>query len=553
MNKFYYLLFFLVFPFNGFTQVAEKNYRLHYPEFIPINSSFEVSIVIANGYINADCLEVYFAAEEKIDLTKLKFKCFYSFNYIPFRPASLIGYDGQVYKAEIYLDASGPALGEFFQLIFSLKAEDIAESTIKILGIFKDSTSILGYLEDQNPDNTISADLKFYNPQKNAGKALQLNSSSIFTLSYPHLKTDSLLTEFWFKAYKLPSTFLSVKSKLNLHDEFSVSTNDFQMLSVQSGANNFEELRPVFVSKNVWYHFGIYFLFNESTVSFYCNGDLISKKEFNEIIRPEDLEFVFSNNSDETVFQIDLLRFIDLHNSMDASFENFNYLNFISDSSHIISQFNFDNSDENLSQEQIKINSSQIQHVKSDAPIFARAPELNIHVLSKMYQLEWSGGDFRQASSYILEKSSGNSPFAGIFTIEPEKSPEKIYTYLDKKDENAEIVYYRVKQVNKDGSIIYSSQVKVGQGLLTPFFIEQNFPNPFNPKTSIFVELFEDSEVEITIYNLEGGEIAKIFKGFLRKGKHKFSFDGTGLPSGIYLYKVDTPNYSEIKKMILTK
>jgi hypothetical protein len=270
-------------------------------------------------------------------------------------------------------------------------------------------------------------------------------------------------------------------------------------------------------------------------------------------MRPEDLEFVFSNNSDETVFQIDLLRFIDLHNSMDASFENFNYLNFISDSSRVISQFNFDNSDENLSQEQIKINSSQIQYVKSDAPIFARAPELNIHVLSKMYQLEWSGGDFRQASSYILEKSSGNSPFTGIFNIEPEKSPEKIYAYLDKKDENAEIVYYRVKQVNKDGSIIYSSQVKVGQGLLTPFFIEQNFPNPFNPKTSIFVELFEDNEVEITIYNLEGGEIAKIFKGFLRKGKHKFSFDGTGLPSGIYLYKVDTPIYSEIKKMILTK
>jgi hypothetical protein len=82
-------------------------------------------------------------------------------------------------------------LGEFFQLIFSLKAEDIAESTIKILGIFKDSTSILGYLEDLNPDNTISADLKFYNPQKNAGKALQLNSSSIFTLFFPHLKTDS--------------------------------------------------------------------------------------------------------------------------------------------------------------------------------------------------------------------------------------------------------------------------------------------------------------------------------------------------------------------------
>ncbi len=83
MNKFYYLLFILFFSCTGFTQVTEKNYRLHFPEFIPINSSFEVSIVIANSYINADCLEVFFIADEKIDLIKLKFKCFYSFNYIP--------------------------------------------------------------------------------------------------------------------------------------------------------------------------------------------------------------------------------------------------------------------------------------------------------------------------------------------------------------------------------------------------------------------------------------------------------------------------------------
>jgi len=553
MKNFYCLIFILFFSVPGITQDDEKNYRLLYPEFIPINSAFELSVIIANTYVSADRLEFYFITEDYIDLAKIKFKSFYSSNNVPFKSTSLEGYSGHVYKAEIYLNENKPGLGEFFQLTLNLKAEDVTESTIKMIGIFKDSTRILGYLEDLNSDNSISADLKFYKPQKNAGKTLQFKNSSVFSVSFPEIKTDSLLAEFWFKASGLPLTFLTVKNRVSFHDEFYLSTNDFQMLSVQSNEISFEELKSVFISKNVWYHFGIVFLFEKKTISFYCNGDLLSKNELSELTRPGDLEFVFNNNSDEFVFQIDLLRFIELNNSIETSVENFNYLNFISGSSEVICQFNFDNPDENLNQDRIKTNFYGTQLVKSDAPIFARAPELNISVMSRMYQLEWSGGDFRQASSYVLEKSSGNSAFTGIFSIRAENSGEKVYAYLDKKDDNSDIVYYRVKQINKDGSIIYSSQVKVGQGILTPFFIEQNFPNPFNPKTSMFIELFEDSEVEITIYNLEGGEIAKIHKGFLRKGKHKFSFDATGLPSGIYLYKVDTPIYSEIKKMILTK
>jgi len=95
--------------------------------------------------------------------------------------------------------------------------------------------------------------------------------------------------------------------------------------------------------------------------------------------------------------------------------------------------------------------------------------------------------------------------------------------------------------------------VKIGQGITEPFIVEQNYPNPFNPTTSIVVDLLQDSDVQIIIYNLEGKEIAKLFKGFLTSGTHKFSFDASELPSGIYLYKVSTPEFSSTKKMILTK
>ncbi|RPI66750.1 MAG: T9SS C-terminal target domain-containing protein [Ignavibacteriales bacterium] len=427
------------------------------------------------------------------------------------------------------------------------------ESDFKVLGIFRDSSKVVGFLEDENRDNIVPAHLQFFRPQKIAGKSLQLNNNSVFSVWFPELKSDSLLAEFWIKTLALPSNFLKIQNRLNLNNEFYFSTNDFQMFSVQSDETYFSELKPGFISKNAWYHFEILFLFEEKKISVYCNGELLSQKEFTALTNPDDLEFIFNSPSEETLFQIDLLRFIKLNGSIGESFENSNYTNFISDSSQVICQFNFDNEEENLNREDVKVSSSGFQLVKSDAPVFARAPELNIALIGEMYELQWYGGDYKQAVSYILERSAGNYSFSGIYTVKPENSGEKIYTYLDNRDDNSEVVYYRVKQINKDGSIVYSSQVKIGQGILKPFAVEQNFPNPFNPKTSIYIELFEDTQVEVTIYNLEGGEIAKIQKGFLRMGRHKFSFDGTGLPSGIYLYKVDTPLYSEIKKMILTK
>ena len=174
-------------------------------------------------------------------------------------------------------------------------------------------------------------------------------------------------------------------------------------------------------------------------------------------------------------------------------------------------------------------------------------------MLANSYELDWSGGDYKQADYYVLEKSSKNSEYETVFRIEADNLNEKNYSFLDQKDESSDVVYYRVKQVDKDGSIVYSSQVKVGQGLFEPFIVEQNYPNPFNPKTSIVVELLEDAQVKVIIYNLEGKEVVTLQDGPLSKGVHKFTFDATDLPSGVYLYKIETPEYSQTKKMVLTK
>jgi hypothetical protein len=244
-----------------------------------------------------------------------------------------------------------------------------------------------------------------------------------------------------------------------------------------------------------------------------------------------------------------------LNEDISAAAANMHYSNFISDNSEVIFSLKFDTSEEFSALLQKKvIEFGGIQLVKSDAPIFTPVPELNISIYKSSYELSWQGVAHNLAVNYVLEKSSGDNQFEELIKLQPIGDNDKTYHYTDAIEQSAGIVYYRIKQLNKDGSIVYSGSVKVGQGnLIEPILVEQNYPNPFNPKTSIVVDLIEPSEVEIIIYSLEGREISTIHRGTLEKGIHKFTFDGTELPSGIYLYKVSTPSFTQTRKMILAK
>ena len=216
-------------------------------------------------------------------------------------------------------------------------------------------------------------------------------------------------------------------------------------------------------------------------------------------------------------------------------------------------QLNFNESNISELAEYDFVKMENVSLVSSNAPIFSRAPELNIKLMSSYYELTWSGGDYKNASGYFVERAEGENKFVNVSKIDADNSEDREYTYLSDRKENSEVIYFRVKQINKDGSATYSTQVKVGQGQMEEFTIGQNYPNPFNPLTQISVEVLEDAEFHIVVYNLEGQTVADLYHGILSKGEHIFTFNGSDLPSGIYLYKVSTPNFNQTKKMILAK
>jgi hypothetical protein len=86
------------------------------------------------------------------------------------------------------------------------------------------------------------------------------------------------------------------------------------------------------------------------------------------------------------------------------------------------------------------------------------------------------------------------------------------------------------------------------------YILGQNYPNPFNPSTNIELELKEDANVKLAVYNVLGEEVAELFNGEINAGTHKFVFNAADLASGVYVYRLYAgKEFTETKKMVLMR
>lgn len=86
-----------------------------------------------------------------------------------------------------------------------------------------------------------------------------------------------------------------------------------------------------------------------------------------------------------------------------------------------------------------------------------------------------------------------------------------------------------------------------------PFVLNQNFPNPFNPSTTIEFTLASDDHVSLNVYDVSGKLVATIMSKDLSAGKYTVGFNADNLSSGVYFYKLSTSKFEETRKMVLLR
>lgn len=189
--------------------------------------------------------------------------------------------------------------------------------------------------------------------------------------------------------------------------------------------------------------------------------------------------------------------------------------------------------------------------------------------------LEWIKPSSLQAETdfilYDLQRSINNGPFETIFRTEDFNTTSYLdwVIYWNPGQTNVTAIYrvaaiYTYYFVNyadvSNYREINSAQVWINWKLAgggdrnkTEYYLSDNFPNPFNPVTSILYYIPEDGYISLIIYDIIGREIIRLIDEYKKQGEYIIDFNAADLNSGVYFYTLKTANYTKTKHMLLIK
>jgi hypothetical protein len=181
-------------------------------------------------------------------------------------------------------------------------------------------------------------------------------------------------------------------------------------------------------------------------------------------------------------------------------------------------------------------------------------------VNSNFVTLNWVTATELNNTGFDIEQSIDNSSWnkIGFVNGNGTTTEKSFYTFTVKNPFEGNS-YYRLKQIDYDGTFTYSNVVSVSVGLLNDFSLEQNYPNPFNPATIIKYNIPEESTVQIKIFNVVGEVVTELINEVESSGSHQKIFNASNLTSGIYFVKMNATTlnsgkaYSSMIKMIYMK
>lgn len=177
--------------------------------------------------------------------------------------------------------------------------------------------------------------------------------------------------------------------------------------------------------------------------------------------------------------------------------------------------------------------------------------------------LDWVTGHelnnnmFEIQRAVVNSEKNGDYTTVGIVKSKGNSNTSQEYKYSDK---NLSVGYYsyRLKQIDYNGNFEYfmlNNQVIIGQP--NSFSVSQNYPNPFNPSTIINYEMPFDGLVKLVVFDNLGREVKTLVNGNVNAGYYKTEFNASGLPSGVYFYRINvssgSKNFEKVFKMMLVK
>jgi hypothetical protein len=170
-------------------------------------------------------------------------------------------------------------------------------------------------------------------------------------------------------------------------------------------------------------------------------------------------------------------------------------------------------------------------------------------------ELRWSTATEVNNYGFEIERrQNGNWSKVGFVAGAGTSNSPRVYSYTD-NTLSPGIYVYRIKQIDNNGTFLYKNSAEVEIGLAAKKFeLETNYPNPFNPTTTITFTLAQDGFTTLKIYDVLGREVTTLANGVMKSGViNTVSFNASKYSSGVYFSRLESNGNVQMKKIILLK
>ncbi len=195
----------------------------------------------------------------------------------------------------------------------------------------------------------------------------------------------------------------------------------------------------------------------------------------------------------------------------------------------------------------------------SDTPLPVELVSFSAQVGGEVVNLKWRTETEVNNYGFDIERTvnprANQKEWTTIGFIEGHgnSNSPKDYSFADSDLSGANIIYYRLKQIDNDGTYEYSHEVEIS--IISPdkYSLGQNYPNPFNPSTKIHYKIAQSEFVNLSVYNVLGKEVVVLVNEIQSQGTYSVVFSADNLPGGVYFYKLETQHFVQTSKMLLIK